>query len=125
MGGGRGCAGRTLQADSGNGLSVSPQSCELHKAISWNSSMGRAVSLKSFAELGCPFPLFTGPAREAPDYLGVSQCDLCGAPRVQCFRPDALIQPCPRCGVENARSIGESGGMKCRSCRAKIAFPLD
>lgn len=80
----------------------------------------------TFAELGIPFPLFEAPVTEAGEYVGRSNCTLCGARGRHCFRLDigcSVVVPCPACGVENGLDASDREDIRCRSCEAKVPFP--
>ncbi len=82
---------------------------------------------KTFAELGIPFPLYEAQAKEAPEFLGINSCVLCGANGVHCFKVDDLIVVCPQCGMETATRplpILEESRV-CRWCRHEVQCLAD
>lgn len=86
----------------------------------------RSDSEASFAELGIPFPLFEAPTDEASGYAGPATCRLCGARDRHCFElgiGDALILPCPSCGVDNGLDADDRAATPCRSCGDPVTFP--
>jgi uncharacterized protein CbrC (UPF0167 family) len=82
--------------------------------------------MATFADLGIPFPLFEAPTDEASDYAGLATCRLCGVKDRHCFElgiGDALILPCPACGVGNGLSADDRADAPCRSCGGTVPFP--
>lgn len=82
--------------------------------------------MATFAKLGIPFPLLEAPTREASDYAGIATCRLCGGRDRHCFElgiGDAMILPCPICGVENGLSAHDRRDVDCRSCGSTVPFP--
>jgi uncharacterized protein CbrC (UPF0167 family) len=82
--------------------------------------------MPTFAELGIPFPLFEAPTDEASDYVYPIVCRLCGGRDRHGFElggGDALILPCPACGVENGLRADDRADAHCRSCGLFIPFP--
>jgi hypothetical protein len=86
----------------------------------------RSDLMPTFTDLGIPFPLFDAPTTEASDYAGMATCRLCGNESRHCFEPgigDALILPCPSCGVENGLSADGRRDVACRGCGSTVPFP--
>lgn len=82
--------------------------------------------MPTFADLGIPFPLFEAPTNEASDYAGLATCRLCGGQDRHCFElgiGDALILPCPACGLENGLDADDGADAPCRSCGSVVPFP--
>ena len=82
--------------------------------------------MATFADLGIPFPLFEAPTDEASDYAGLATCRLCGVKDRHCFElgiGDALILPCPSCGLENGLDADDRADAPCRSCGSAVPFP--
>jgi uncharacterized protein CbrC (UPF0167 family) len=82
--------------------------------------------MATFADLGIPLPLFEAPTDEASDYDGIATCRLCGRGDRHCFElgiGDALILPCPACGVQNGLDAHDRADAPCRSCGSPVAFP--
>jgi uncharacterized protein CbrC (UPF0167 family) len=58
--------------------------------------------------------------------VGLATCRLCGGRECHCFdlgTGDALILPCPACGVGSGLSAGGRAVTPCRSCGLTIPFP--
>lgn len=82
--------------------------------------------MPTFADLGIPVPLFEAPTDEASDYAGPATCRLCGGKGQHCFElgiGDALILPCPGCGLENGLDADDRADAPCRSCGSSVPFP--
>jgi uncharacterized protein CbrC (UPF0167 family) len=82
--------------------------------------------MATFADLGIPFPLFEAPTTEASEYAGLATCRLCGRRDRHCFElgiGDALILPCPACGVQNGLDAHDRADTPCRSCGTPVLFP--
>ncbi len=82
--------------------------------------------MRTFADLGIPFPLFTAPLREAAEYHGVATCTVCGMEGVHCFTLGIgayLVLSCPQCGTGNALDVEDQENEVCRQCSAAILFP--
>ena len=66
-------------------------------------SPNSCAPMATFADLGIPFPLFEAPIDESSDYAGIGRPAACAAVKDRhCFDlgiGDALIRPCPACGV--------------------------
>ncbi len=50
--------------------------------------------MKTFEQLGIPFPLFEAPIEET-DFIAVGKCDACGEEKPHCFRVDGITDTRP------------------------------
>jgi uncharacterized protein CbrC (UPF0167 family) len=53
---------------------------------------------ESFDTLGVPFALYAAPPSSCSRYVGAGNCAVTGRDELHCFRVDALIDSCVRCG---------------------------
>ncbi|PQO36781.1 hypothetical protein C5Y96_06330 [Blastopirellula marina] len=82
--------------------------------------------MKTFAQLGIPFPLFEAPISETSDYLGISQCEICEQREQHCFRlnnGDHVVVRCPQCQTENGLRANCPGTFACQSCASSLTLP--
>jgi uncharacterized protein CbrC (UPF0167 family) len=82
--------------------------------------------MTTFAELGVPFPLFEAPTSEASDYVGLSSCRMCDDRDRHCVElgiGDAVVLPCPACGLENGLDAQDRKDTPCRSCGSPVPLP--
>ncbi len=82
--------------------------------------------MKTFDDLGIPFPLFQGPTDEASEYVGIGRCSLCASADRHCFAlwiGGRLIISCPICNTEIGLDTADRANGKCRSCSSIVVFP--
>ncbi len=84
--------------------------------------------MKTFKDLGIPFPLFQGPVNDASEYIGQAYCCKCGEVKPHCFELGigcSLIVKCKGCNSENELDADDREDCKCLKCKENIIFPLD
>jgi uncharacterized protein CbrC (UPF0167 family) len=82
--------------------------------------------MKTFAELGTPFPLFDAPAEDASEFAGAGECSLCGRHADVRFTLGigcGVMRECPACGVVSGLDAQDAEAVECRACKRSIPFP--
>jgi uncharacterized protein CbrC (UPF0167 family) len=84
--------------------------------------------VKTFQDMGIPFPLFEACIDEACEYRGSGRCSICEVPSEHIFELGigcALIVDCSQCGAANGLDAHDRMAATCRVCEFSISFPAD